>query len=152
RERREDIPLLMNHFLVRFARRHGRNVTGFTQRAIDAMLSYEWPGNVREMENVIERGVILGSEGAPIDAPHLFTSGERMADRRFALDREGKLVATDPREFVAPPLSRDVDRVSKRVSSLLLGRGGEDADDVSLDDIETMLLRKAVERANGNVA
>src|SRR3954447_10412196 len=57
RERREDIPILMHYFVGRFGQRHGRNVSGFTAPAIDAMLSYEWPGNIRELENIIERGV-----------------------------------------------------------------------------------------------
>ena len=152
RERREDIPLLMNHFLAKFTQRHQRTLDGFTQRAIDAMLSYDWPGNIRELENVIERGVILGTENRPIDAPHLFTSGEELGDRRFAVSREGKLVASDPLEFIGESApDHHLDRVSRRVSNLLLGQG-DDTDRVSLDDIETMLLRKAVERAHGNVA
>ncbi|MDR3450860.1 MAG: sigma 54-interacting transcriptional regulator, partial [Alphaproteobacteria bacterium] len=56
RDRHEDIPLLMAHFLGRFNQRHARRIRGFTRRAVDAMLSYDWPGNVRELENVIERG------------------------------------------------------------------------------------------------
>jgi two-component system, NtrC family, response regulator HydG len=152
RERREDIPLLMNHFLLKFAQRHQRTLTGFTQRAIDAMLTYNWPGNIREMENVIERGVILGTENRAIDVPQLFTSGEQLGDRRYAVSSEGKLVATDPSKFIGDPASdRAVDRVSKRVSNLLLGEGN-DIDSVSLDDIETTLLKKAIERARGNVA
>jgi len=151
RERREDIPLLMTHFLAKFNRMHGRRLSGFTQRAVDAMLSYDWPGNVRELANVIERGVILAAEGGAIDSAHLFTSGEKFGDKKFELDSEGKLVAFDPQQFVGPLSDRDVDRVSKRVSSLLLGQG-DDSPKVSLDDIESMLLKKAVERAHGNLS
>ena len=152
RERREDIPLLMNHFLVKFAHRHQRTLTGFTQRAIDAMLTYDWPGNIRELENVIERGVILGTENRAIDAPQLFTSGEQLGERRYAVSSEGKLVAADPAKFISESASNGVvDRVSKRVNNLLLGEG-DDTDAVSLDDIETTLLKKAIERARGNIA
>jgi DNA-binding NtrC family response regulator len=116
------------------------------------MLSYDWPGNIRELENVIERGVILGAENRAIDAPQLFTSGEPVGDRRFAVSREGKLIASDASEFInESEFDRDVDRVSKQINNLLLGEGN-DTDKVSLDEIETMLLRKAVERANGNLA
>jgi transcriptional regulator with AAA-type ATPase domain len=55
RERRDDIPLLMNHFLRREALRHGRAAGGFTQRAVRAMLHYPFPGNIRELQNLIER-------------------------------------------------------------------------------------------------
>jgi len=152
RERREDIPLLMTHFLSKFNRIHGQHLSGFTQRAVDSMLSYDWPGNVREVENVIERGVILAAENGAIDTAQLFTSGERFGDKKFQLDRDGRLVAANP-ELLAAAAKPDgeVERVSKRVSNLLLGQG-DDAGKVSLDDIETMLLKKAVERARGNLA
>jgi two-component system, NtrC family, response regulator HydG len=152
RERREDIPLLMTHFLAKFNRLHGRRLTGFTQRAVDAMLSYDWPGNVREVENVIERGVILAAESGAIDAPHLFTSGEEFGDQHFALDHEGKLVPSDRSALLADTApDREVDRVTRRISSLLSGEGENDGN-VSLEDIETLLLKKAIERAHGNVA
>ena len=152
RERREDIPLLMNHFLNKFNARHERRQTGFTQRAVDAMLSYDWPGNIREMENVIERGVILAPEDGAIDSPHLFTSGERFTEQRFAINRDGKLIAVDPSTFIADlTQEREVERVSRGVNSLLLDEDAE-CDQVSLDEIETLLLKRAIERAQGNVA
>ena len=151
RERREDIPLLMEHFLAKFTRRHGRRLAGFTPRAIDAMLSYDWPGNIREVENVIERGVILATESRPIDVQHLFTSGEHHHDRHFRVGPDGKLVASDPLEFSGESEhDRDVD-VTRRVTDLLLGQG-DASDNVSLEEIETMLLKKAVERAEGNMS
>lgn len=152
RERREDIPLLMTHFLTRFNRRHGRRLTGFTQRAVDAMLLYDWPGNVREMENVIERGVILAPEDGAIDSPHLFTSGEQFNEQRFEVCPEGRLVASDPSALMADDEpGRELGRVSRGVSNLLLGDDGE-CENVSLDEIETMLLKRALERAGGNIA
>ena len=59
RERGEDIPLLAQHFLTRFATRNHKIFRGFAPRAMDAMLRYAWPGNVRELENAVERAVIL---------------------------------------------------------------------------------------------
>ncbi len=152
RERREDIPLLRDHFLAKFSQRHGRHPAGFTPRALDAMLSYDWPGNIRELENVIERGVILGAERRPIDVQHLFTSGEQFGERAFGVGRDGKLVASDPLEFSgAGGQDRDVDRVSRGVTGFLFGQG-DGSDKVSLDEIEAMLLNKAIERAQGNVS
>ncbi len=153
RERREDIPLLMAHFLARFNLRHERQLTGFTQRAVDAMLSYDWPGNVRELENIIERGVILASDGEAIDAPQLFSCGEQFGDQRYAINGEGKLVSVNPASFTVVPADQDdVDRVTRRVNDLLGGGGEASADNVSLDEIETMLLRRAIDAARGNVA
>jgi len=145
--------LLMAHFLARFNHRHERHLTGFTQRAVDAMLSYDWPGNIRELENIIERGVILASDGEAIDASQLFSCGEQFSDQRYAINGEGKLVSINPAAFtVVPAKQDDVDRVTRRVNDLLIGGGDPSADNVSLDEIETMLLRKAIDAAHGNVA
>ena len=152
RERREDIPLLMTHFLGRFDRLHGRRHTGFTQRAVDAVMSYDWPGNIRELENVVERGVILAADSTVIDSSQLFTSGEQFNDTHFGLDRSGDLVRSDfSHLLVEQPSDRDVERVAKSVSNLLLGIDNDD-DKLSLDDIESLLLKRAVDRAHGNVA
>jgi two-component system response regulator AtoC len=59
RERQEDIPLLAQHFLKKFAVENQKEITGFSPEAADLLLRYEWPGNVRELENAIERAVIL---------------------------------------------------------------------------------------------
>ncbi|PKN34230.1 MAG: two-component system response regulator [Deltaproteobacteria bacterium HGW-Deltaproteobacteria-19] len=59
RERREDIPLLAQHFLVQFAEKNRKSIKGFTPRAMDGLLRYDWPGNVRELMNAVERGVVL---------------------------------------------------------------------------------------------
>ena len=62
RERREDIPLLANHFLAQQARRYGRPVTGFDPEAMRALMAHAWPGNVRELEHTIERAVLLARD------------------------------------------------------------------------------------------
>lgn len=59
RERVEDIPLLIDHFVSRFAGRFAKKINGCSAEALQVLLAYPWPGNVRELENVIERGVIL---------------------------------------------------------------------------------------------
>lgn len=58
-QRREDIPLLAEHFLQRFAQRNRKAVKGFTPQAMDLLIHYDWPGNIRELENAIERAVVL---------------------------------------------------------------------------------------------
>jgi two-component system response regulator HydG len=59
RERRDDIPLLAQHFLTSFAEKNHKDIKGLTPQAMDSLLKYEWPGNIREVMNVIERAVVL---------------------------------------------------------------------------------------------
>ncbi|HSM88112.1 MAG TPA: sigma-54 dependent transcriptional regulator [Candidatus Limnocylindrales bacterium] len=67
REHKEDIPDLVNYFLVRFARDNAREITGITPAALKSLMDYHWPGNVRQLENTIERAVALSS-GPVLDA------------------------------------------------------------------------------------
>ena len=79
RERREDIPPLLDYFLPKFADKDRRTVTGLTAAARDALLRYDYPGNVRELENIVERAVLL-SRGPVIDLedlPVTLRPGER---------------------------------------------------------------------------
>jgi transcriptional regulator with PAS, ATPase and Fis domain len=59
RERREDIPLLVEYFIDRYARKAGKNIKGVDKKTVKLLQSYPWPGNIRELQNVIERSVIL---------------------------------------------------------------------------------------------
>ncbi|BCQ26808.1 sigma 54-interacting transcriptional regulator [Caballeronia sp. NK8] len=152
RERREDLPVLLNHMLRRYRERHERDVTGFTPRALDALLNYGWPGNIRELENIVERGVILANDGGAIDIGHLFTSGESIVTETFGIGDDGSLMASHALSARADDAGGDeVERVTRKVNSLLLGIGG-DVEPTSLDDIETALLRSAVQRADGNLS
>jgi two-component system response regulator HydG len=63
KERKEDIPTLVQHFLSRFAMKNGKTIGGIETRAMEVLLEYDWPGNVRELENVIERCVVLDRDG-----------------------------------------------------------------------------------------
>jgi len=67
RERREDIPLLAKHFLNKFNIAFNKKIPGFTEKALDALIRYHWPGNIRELENLIERIVVLSSGDEVID-------------------------------------------------------------------------------------
>ena len=71
RERPDDILLLAEAFLRRFARKHGLKIPGFSDNAAAALLAYPWPGNVRELQNTIERAVILSENGRPASAAAL---------------------------------------------------------------------------------
>ena len=68
RERSEDIPLLVRHFVQHFARRMNRNIETIPSETMEALSRYSWPGNIRELENLLERAVIL-SPGPVLQVP-----------------------------------------------------------------------------------
>ncbi|AYL96936.1 sigma 54-interacting transcriptional regulator [Mucilaginibacter celer] len=70
RDRREDIPLLASYFIRRFAKKAGRQITTLSSRALQDLISYHWPGNIRELEHLIERSVLISS-GDTIKQVHL---------------------------------------------------------------------------------
>lgn len=70
RERMEDIPLLVDHFIARMNRIQGKEVTGITDETLTCLMSHNYPGNVRELENIIERALVLCSSGE-IESKHL---------------------------------------------------------------------------------
>ena len=106
RDRREDIPLLAAHFLRAHARRYGKDLADFESPAMQAMLDHPWPGNIRELDHVIERAVLM-PPGPAIRASDL---GLRIADRGARLE------------------------------------------DMSLEEAEAFLIRKALARHEGNVS
>ena len=71
RERKEDIPLLAEHFLSIYSEKNRRLMKGFQPKALDLLMRYDWPGNIRELENTIERSVIMtrGDHISPVDLP-----------------------------------------------------------------------------------
>jgi DNA-binding NtrC family response regulator len=80
-ERREDLPLLVRHFIDRFARKYGKSVSGITRRAEAAIMRHPWTGNVRELENVIGYACMM-TDSARIDAcdlPPNFPGGSKVA-------------------------------------------------------------------------
>jgi two-component system response regulator HydG len=137
RERRDDIPLLMNHFLRREAQRHGRQVTGFTPRAVRAMLHYAFPGNIRELQNLVERGIISAEDGAAIDVAHLFRREQLSEEALLAIGAHGGLTA-----------QRETP-VRNLLATLQQDRGDEP---LTLNGIEHQLMREALNAAQGNMA
>ena len=85
-ERYEDIPILAQHFLVRFSRKNGKELRGFSAEALEALTAWSWPGNVRELENAVERAVVLcrGAEIGLGDLPPALREGG--ARRRIAFE------------------------------------------------------------------
>ncbi len=79
RERKEDIELLLEHFLKIYNERYGGNIEGFSPESMQLLLDYPWPGNIRELENLVQRLVVLKGEGVvePGDLPEKFRNNHR---------------------------------------------------------------------------
>jgi two-component system response regulator HydG len=92
RERKEDIPLLAQHFLEVFSEKNHKQIKGFTPQAMDRLLKYDWPGNVREIMNGVERGVVLSrseyldEEDLPMILKDASVSGEILAKNAILTD------------------------------------------------------------------
>ena len=139
RERREDIPGLMEHFRRKYAKRHGRAVEGFTARSINALLLHDYPGNVRELERMVERAVLLADESGAIDLRHLFIGTNNVHVRR------GLTLTCDGRVAEEQPVDGGPFSLSHMVG--LLRQNG-----ATLTTIEDAIVRSAIEAAGGNVA
>jgi formate hydrogenlyase transcriptional activator len=81
RERREDIPMLVRHFAQEFARRMKKGIETIPTETMDALTRYDWPGNIRELQNLIERAVIL-SPGQTLEVPAAALNGRTSAPVR----------------------------------------------------------------------
>ncbi|PTU78338.1 sigma-54-dependent Fis family transcriptional regulator [Pseudomonas indoloxydans] len=133
RERREDIPLLAEHFLQRFHEEYGKRTLGLSDKALEACLHYSWPGNIRELENVIERGIILTEPNESISVPALFP-------------RPPKETSIDSERVSSDGVLIQPDNGQGSWISQLLGSG------LSLDEIEESLMREAMHQAKQNVS
>lgn len=85
KDRREDLPLLISHFLKKFASADGSNLIEFSDEALELLMGYDWPGNVRELENLVERLVILkgGNIVTPQDLPAKIYRSNPFASNMF---------------------------------------------------------------------
>ena len=144
RERVEDIPLLADHFLRRFTRKHGVKVTGFSDSACAAMLAYRWPGNVRELQNTIERAVILSEPGRPVTAAGLGLPGDLAPTEASSTHPWAHAGVSDE------PLAADESETAS--ASAGSGSGLTDAAGqvFRLDELEKHAIRAALKQTGGN--
>lgn len=139
RERRDDIALLIDAFLTRFCRDYERTPAGLTMRALKVLLRYDFPGNVRELQNLIERGLIASDEGQPIDLVHLFRNEPLPCDP-YGVDDHGSLsnsMPPAPTAAAAPPLLETLGQLDPAFT---------------LHGLESRLINEALQRSAGNLA
>jgi DNA-binding NtrC family response regulator len=103
RERRDDVVLLASAFLKRFAAQANRDIRGFTQPAIDRLTEFEWPGNVRQLQNEIQRAVLL-CEGTEIDAADLSITTSKPIEHTEETDTGYTLLESVERNVIVQTL------------------------------------------------
>ncbi len=133
RERKEDIALLAKRFLEKYSAVHAKKLRGFTDKAKRALLTYPWPGNIRELQNMVERGVILAASGTRIEVDQLFSSCAGAQAPEFGLDLQGGLDA---------PRGGSQQALCEAVFNGVM----------TLDQLEVMLIETAVDKAHGNLS
>jgi transcriptional regulator with GAF, ATPase, and Fis domain len=132
RDRREDIPLLAAHFAQRFAKTAGRHVRGLSDRARACLLAYDWPGNIRELENAIERAVVLGT-----------------TDMILAEDLPDSVVDAEPLASNGGSYHEAIRETKKRLIVDALDRsGGNFTDAARLLDVHPNYLHRLVSQLN----
>ncbi len=145
RERRGDVKLLTEHFMEKFSRVYRKSVKGLTDRAWNFLMNYHFPGNVRELKNMIERGV-LTCEGELIDLPHLVDP--------FSSDYSFEAISVPhPETFESYPegseRSLQAEGVSKKTGMIFENKDWEIK---PLDELEREAILKALKLTGGNKA
>ncbi len=124
RERTTDIPELANHFLRRFAEKNRKDIKGFHPESLNLLMQYGWPGNIRELENTIERAVILclGEHIAPQELPQHLLSEDVRAMKRSDDDGEGFTLRDMEREVIKSTLEKTGNNRSQAAKKLGVAR------------------------------
>jgi transcriptional regulator with GAF, ATPase, and Fis domain len=110
RQRKQDIPLLVEYFVDRYASKAGKKITGINKRSLELLQSYSWPGNIRELQNVIERSVII------CDSQNLSVEESWFGRRAASVDSSAKSIserlAAKEKEMIEAALAESNGRVS----------------------------------------
>jgi len=149
RERREDIPLLVEYFVARFAERTGKRIDRVDRESLNTLTHYHWPGNIRELANVIERAVILSDGGALRISASIFGDDLPLAAADNASDEAGNQLSAQERQLIEKALAESNGRVAGP-------RGAASRLGLSASTLESKIRRLGIDkyrffqRASGN--
>lgn len=164
RDRREDIPLLIEHFVKEFSAKNSVQFLGFTDDATHLLMNYDWPGNVRELKNVIESILVL-EKGKRVDADDVAKYLQRTqvySSERLLPIALNKTVEQAERELIyraLVDLKSDIialkqmlagGRVVQQPAGVLEEQSSSDNGSLSLEDMERRMIEKALQKHRGN--
>ncbi|EIJ36686.1 sigma-54-dependent Fis family transcriptional regulator [Thiothrix nivea] len=134
RERRTDIPGLIRKFIDKYNGKYGKQVLGVTDDTLRRFSAYQWPGNIRELENILERGVILAENDARIESTHICLGMPHPTDEFMVIGKDGNL---EP-GATSPDVLEDL--LTRMIQS-----------GIDFETLEKQILDKALQKAGGNV-
>jgi len=148
RDRREDIPLLASRYLAANAKSSGKRIGGFDADAIDALMHFDWPGNVRQLRNEIARAVALAADGQTIARAHLWAALSASAEKIAIPDSPAALSpATGDFAGAWQPLAKaSSDFEARYVAGALAHTGGKVAEAARLLGISRVALHKRIKQ------
>jgi DNA-binding NtrC family response regulator/predicted hydrocarbon binding protein len=140
RERLADIPGLVKKFIQKFNDKYGKSVTSITDNTLHRFNLYSWPGNIRELENIIERGVILTDKNAKIESTLICVGMPNLSSQSQNINTQGLIENNDEEK------KECFDQPSYKNMCLQAISSG-----LSLNDVEDDLLKLALEQSGGNI-
>ena len=133
RERKDDIPILVKHFIDKYNRKYNKNIPGIKPDALEILIKYDWPGNIRQLESIVSKAVILADDGEFIKIEHL--------------DPEVKVVVEDfPLEYSKAKKSYTEKFMKTYLGVLLSITGGNISQAAKLAKIERQSLQKLLKK------
>ena len=134
RERRADVPGLIRRFIDKYNKKYGKKVLGVTDDTLHRFAAYPWPGNIRELENILERGVILTENNSRIESSQIGLDIPASDDEFMVIGKDGSL---EP-GAASPDVLEDL--LSRMIQS-----------GIDFESLEKQVLDKALQKAGGNV-
>ncbi|MEO6724617.1 MAG: sigma-54 dependent transcriptional regulator [Blastocatellia bacterium] len=154
RDRIEDIPQLADYFLRRYAEKYQRPVQKLSQEAYEQLYSYHWPGNIRELQNAVERAVLM-CKGEVIDVQHLPAIRQTSFAPATVVSVPAPSVIAPPMPFIPaiaaiPTSNHSIEQLCRQIINLLPEQSAGVQSDELFKQLEVYLAQAAVKRTKGN--
>ncbi len=143
RERKDDIPILIYHFLNHYSHEHGKTIKGISRESLDMLLSYDYPGNVRELENIIERSIALETTDL-IQSENISVKLDKNLEEIFDKSAIGRNIQTDTQGVNQSSPNKRANIVSNGIP-----KGGMNLDR-ELEKVEKQLILDALKKSSGS--